>query len=226
MKIIIEDNALPILITSAIEAYDFEHKAHTKGKGNSQLETYGLLWGYMVPAKDDTSEDKIIVTTCTVEASALRHNDWVEPNFESIQAKKDLIEQYWPHLELVGTFHSHPYESLEVMKNLEGVGWKASDGDKNHWPDIHEKIAPNQPGLAHLIITITELSKKGWAHPEKVKKDKHCDGYSFVAGYKKLWLTAYATHEACTKDERRVFELTEGVSIDASSLTTRMIQNN
>ncbi|HEY9040796.1 MAG TPA: hypothetical protein VIN66_01320 [Rheinheimera sp.] len=82
------------MITSAIEAYDFEHKAHRKGKGNSQLETYGLLWGYMIPAKDDKSEDKIIVTTCTVETSALRHNDWVEPNYESIQAKKDLICQW------------------------------------------------------------------------------------------------------------------------------------
>lgn len=225
MKIIIEDNVLPVLISSAIEAYDFEHKAHKKGKGNSKLETYGLLWGYMVPSKDEKGEDKIIVTSCTIETSALRHNDWVEPNYESIQAKKSLIEQYWPHLELVGTFHSHPYESPEAMKNLEGPGWKASDGDKDHWPDIHEKIAANQPGLAHLIVTITELSKKGWALPEKFK-DKHCDGYSFVAGYKKLWLTAYATHEAYTEDHNRVFELTEGVTIDASSLTTRMIHNN
>ncbi|WP_215399294.1 hypothetical protein [Rheinheimera oceanensis] len=133
--------------------------------------------------------------------------------------------EYWPHLELVGTFHSHPYESLEEMKNLAGPGWKASDGDKDHWPEIHKQIAPDQPSLAHLIVTITELSKRGWALPEKFK-DKNCDGYSFVTGYKKLWLTAYATHEAYTEEESRVFDLTEGVTLDASSLTTRMIQNN
>lgn len=32
--------------------------------------------------------------------------------------------------------------------------------------------------------------------------------------------------EAYTEDDSRVFELTEGVTLDASSLTTRMIQNN
>lgn len=226
MKIIIEDNALPLLITSAIEAYDFEHKSHKNGKGKSQVETYGLLWGYMVPKKCEDGQDKIIVTTCTVETSALRHNDWVEPNLDSIQAKKNLIEQYWPHLELVGTFHSHPYKSLEEMSNLESPGWKASSGDKLHWPDIHQSIAKNQPGLAHLIVTVTELSKKGWALPERIS-GKDWAGYSFVAGYKKLWITAYATEMHQDEDQGESdFMMASGVTLDASSLTTRMILNN
>ncbi|WP_039925320.1 hypothetical protein [Alishewanella aestuarii] len=227
MRIIIEDNALPLLMTSAIEAYDYEHKAHKNGKGSSQLETYGLLWGYMIPSKTEGGQDKIVVTTCTVETSALRHQDWVEPNYDSIQAKKEMIEQYWPHLELVGTFHSHPYKSLEDMKNREGPAWKASDGDKLHWPHIHECIAYNQPGLAHLIITVTQLKKKGWAYPEK-QYDSFCSGYSFVAGLKKIWLTSYATVQDVIfeQDEEKTFSVIKGVDLDIPSLQTRMLKNN
>ena len=52
-KLIIEDHVVPQLFTTAIEAYEFEHKTHKKGKSNSKLETFGLLWGYSIPQKGD-----------------------------------------------------------------------------------------------------------------------------------------------------------------------------
>ncbi len=227
MRVIVEDNALPILITSAIESYDFEHKSHKNGKGTSQLETYGLLWGYMIPKKTADGEDKIVVTTCTVETSALRHQEWVEPNYDSIIAKKEMIEQYWPHLELVGTFHSHPYQSLDDMKNRVSPGWKASDGDKKHWPSVHECAAANQPVMAHLIISVTQLKKKGWAYPEKLS-DSYCSGYCFVAGMKKIWLATYATEidDYCDEDGNKSFCMSKGVVLDIPSIQTQMSKNN
>lgn len=71
---------------------------------------------------------------------------------------KALIEQYWPHLELVGTFHSHPYETLEDVN--ETKGWRASEGDRAHWPSVHSELVTNQPLMAHLVFTVTELKKK------------------------------------------------------------------
>ena len=80
-KLIIEDHVIPQLFTTAIEAYEFEHKTHARGKSNSELETFGLLWGYSIPQKGNLPS-RIISTMATVETSALRHQDWVKPNVE------------------------------------------------------------------------------------------------------------------------------------------------
>tara|TARA_R110001583_G_scaffold195324_1_gene371703 strand:+ start:13739 stop:14017 length:279 start_codon:yes stop_codon:yes gene_type:complete len=46
--IFVEDHVVPQLFTTAIEAYDFEHKSSSRAKGLNQLETFGLLWGYSI----------------------------------------------------------------------------------------------------------------------------------------------------------------------------------
>lgn len=76
-KLIIEDHVVPQLFTTAIEAYEFEHTAHVKGKSNPELEIFGLLWGYSIPQKGNMPL-KIVSTMATVETSALRHQDWVQ----------------------------------------------------------------------------------------------------------------------------------------------------
>ncbi len=76
IRIIIEDHVVPQLLTSAIEAYEFEHCSHADGKGQTKLETAGLLWGYVQPARGD-QPPRIVATMATVETSALRHQNWV-----------------------------------------------------------------------------------------------------------------------------------------------------
>ena len=44
---------------------EFEHKTHKKGKSNSKLETFGLLWGYSIPQKGDLPS-RIVSTLATV----------------------------------------------------------------------------------------------------------------------------------------------------------------
>lgn len=164
-QVIIEDHVLPQLLTSAIEAYEVSHRAHARGKANKGLETFGLLWGYGLPARNGLPA-RLVAVVATVETSALRHTHWVAPDFESIGIKRDFFGEYWPQLELIGTFHSHPYEDLaKVNKNN---GWRGSDGDKLFWPIFHKRVCPDMDELAHLVIAITALARRGSAMPARL----------------------------------------------------------
>lgn len=194
--IFIEDHVVPQLVTSAIEAYEFKHPG--KGSNQLQLETFGLLWGYTIHAKGD-QPDKIIATMATVETSATRHSEWVAPNFDSLRMKKMFFETYWPNVELIGTFHSHPYDNLEEIKRCKG--WRASEGDETFFPTFHKKITPEQDSLAHIIVTITQLDRAGTAPPERLPtKSEKTKGFVISAEKRKFWLRAYSTFRKSSDD--------------------------
>lgn len=217
-NIVIEDHVVPQLFTTAIEAYEFEHRAHTNGKSYKNLETFGLLWGYSIPQKGNLPA-RIVATMATVETSALRHQEWVRPNFDSIIAKKVFFEKYWPNIELVGSFHSHPYESLTQVNNLKG--WRASEGDKRFWPWFHEIVSPEQPLLAHLVVTITKLEKQGWAYPDRLKGSEQNMGYVLSADNRKLWLRAYSSEAYLDDDEELSVEFADDLTLEIPALQNR-----
>jgi len=193
--IFIEDHVVPQIFTSAIEAYEILHKK-PKGKGTDKLETFGLLWGYSIQAKGN-QEQKIIVTMAKVETSATRHNEWVSPDFKSLCMKKEFLENYWPNIELVGSFHSHPYKDLtEVTEN---TGWQASKqvnnkkGDEQFFPYFHQEVAPEQENLVHLIVTITHLRRNYNSKPSRLANHESSRGYVLSAKKRRIWLRAYRT---------------------------------
>ncbi len=217
-KIIIEDHVVPQLFTTAIEAYEFEHKTHAKGKSNSELETFGLLWGYSIAQKGDLPP-RIISTMATVETSALRHKDWVQPNVESLLTKKRFFEKYYPNVELVGTFHSHPYANLDEVNEYKG--WRASNGDEEFWPWLHKLLCPEQERMAHLVVTISSLNSKGWAYPSRLKGSEEKRGYVLSAEYRKLWLNSYLTTLNKDSDGEQEFEFSKNLTMDIPSLENR-----
>ena len=217
-KLILEDHVVPQLFTSAIEAYEFEHKAHKKGKANTKLETFGLLWGDSISQKGGLPP-RIISTMATVETSALRHQDWVDPNFESLLTKKKFFEKYYPNVEVVGTFHSHPYLDLDEVNEIKG--WRASKGDKDFWPLLHEQICPEQDIMAHLVVTIAELSSKGWAYPSRLKGKESERGYVLSAEYRKLWLNSYLTETIGAKEFETEYQFSNNLTMDIPSLENR-----
>lgn len=201
--ILIEDMVVPQLLTTAFEAYEVEHKTHSRGKGKIGIETYGLLWGYVIPERNG-HRSRIVCTMATVETSALRHEDWVQPNLESLRSKAEFVQRYWPQLELVGTFHSHPYESLSEVNECRG--WQASDEDQRHWPWIHESLAPELPHMVHLIVTIAELQKKGWAYPDRLPGGERDTGFVLSSDWRKFWIKAYTTEYEANESEREFDE--------------------
>ena len=189
-QIIIEDHVLPQLLTSAIEAYEVSHRAHVRGRANAKLETFGLLWGYALPARRNVPA-RLVAVVATVETSAIRHSDWVQPDFESIATKRDFFGEYWPQLELIGTFHSHPYEDLSEINDCKG--WRASEGDHEFWPAFHERVCPDMDELAHLRIAITALARKGTAMPTRLPGNERTASYVISADKRKLWIKGYTS---------------------------------
>ncbi|MFG0684838.1 hypothetical protein [Pseudomonas sp. WSY_20] len=189
-QVIVEDHVLPQLLTSAIEAYEVSHRAHARGRSNKKLETFGLLWGYALPVREGVPA-RLVAVVATVETSALRHTDWVRPDFESIAMKRDFFGEYWPQLELIGTFHSHPYEDLSEVNDTKG--WRASEGDRAFWPDFHAFVCPDMDELAHLVIAITGLSRKGTAEPDRLAGNEYTSGYVVSADKRKLWIKGYTS---------------------------------
>lgn len=218
---IVEDHVVPQLLTSAIEAYEFEHRAFEKGRSKLSIETYGLLWGYAVPARNGLAA-RLVVVVATVETSALRHEDWVLPNVDSLSAKRDFIHQYWPHLELIGTFHSHPYSDLAEVN--ESHGWRASQGDsQDHWPEIHKALCPELPEMLHLVLTITALKKKGTAWPTRLPGGEAASGFVLSSDHRKFWIKGYCTQQQISlgKSPNTSFVTTDEVVLDMPTLTSR-----
>jgi hypothetical protein len=218
-NIYIEDHVVPQLFTSAIEAYEFEHRSSTRAKAQSKLETFGLLWGYNLPPSE-TQPARIVATNATIETSALRHEEWVAPDFASITSKKEFFEKYWPNITLVGSFHSHPYENIDDVKSSKG--WRGSETDiNNFWPHFHKNITPEQERLAHIVVAITRLSKKGWAYPDRLKNDGEYEkGYSLTADERKLWLRGYSSIKKTVSDN---FETSDDIKLDIPSLERRFV---
>tara|TARA_Y100000815_G_scaffold141636_1_gene128069 strand:- start:1874 stop:2611 length:738 start_codon:yes stop_codon:yes gene_type:complete len=189
-QIIIEDHVLPQLLTSAIEAYEISHKAHLRGRASNKLETFGLLWGYAVPNRKNVPP-RLTAVAATVETSAVRHSDWVQPDFESIAVKRDFFGEYWPQLELIGTFHSHPYEDLSEINDCKG--WRASETDQEFWPEFHERVCPDMDELAHLVIAITALARRGTAMPTRLPGNERTASYVISADKRKLWIKGYTS---------------------------------
>lgn len=137
----IEEYVVPQLFTTAIEAYEYKHRGSQRARGYDRLETFGLLWGYSIPQKG-VLPARVIATMATVETSATRHEDWVAPQFESIRAKKQFFERYWQNIELVGTFHSHPYSDVSEVGDVKG--WRASEGMRRSGPTSMRKYHPSR----------------------------------------------------------------------------------
>jgi hypothetical protein len=215
----VEDHVVPQLFTTAIEAYEFIHQSTSRSKGYDKLETFGLLWGYSIPAKGDAPA-RVVATVATAETSALRHTDWVQPNYDSVKAKKEFFERYWPHVELIGTFHSHPYENLAMVNNVKG--WRASPADEKFFPSFHEEIAPDQDLLLHLVISIAQLEKRGWAYPSRLAGGEQEKGYVLSADYRKLWLRAYSSSSSWSDEDDAVhYSFCDDMKLEIPALERR-----
>lgn len=208
----VEDHAVAQMMMAAIESYEIMQRSGKRTKARDRIETFGLLWGYVVPTKD-TIAAKIIVTHATIETSALRDEDSVTPDFESMQFKKAFMGKYWPNVELVGTFHSHPYGSVQEVREVKG--WQASIADTIFLPEVHEELAREQPHFAHLIVTVTKMSKSGWASPQRLSlASEEKAGYEITADDRKLWLRAYSSYFNYAEPENDAEFDTDGEEYD------------
>ena len=105
----ISEQAFFTIVTAALEAYKVDHSKLEDGS-EIRLETFGNLWGH--ESSTSGGSDIYHITSADVSTSASREQHSVLPKDEAYDLKSQFVEYFFPELQYLGDYHSHPY-SLE-----------------------------------------------------------------------------------------------------------------
>jgi hypothetical protein len=105
----LSDAAFFTIVTSALEAYSICHQDDSEDD-HVPLETYGR--GYQATTK--RKESLLHVVLADSDTSAKCKSDEASPADDAFDLKADFADSFFPELEYLGDFHSHPYDVNEV----------------------------------------------------------------------------------------------------------------
>lgn len=183
----LSDSAFFTIVTSALEAYKICQPG-TPEDEHVPLETYGNLWGYQVQTK--RRESLLHVVHADSDVSAARESDCVTPAAEAFNLKCDFADQFFPELEYLGDFHSHPWHTGEIKTELELQRQKLyeqSPADHKHAKLLQEY---GRPYRLQIIATIFERSDMVNRKSGHLAEDRSCIRFQYDK--KTVWIKAYA----------------------------------
>ncbi|HYF76068.1 MAG TPA: hypothetical protein VD973_02960 [Symbiobacteriaceae bacterium] len=178
----IEEPALIQLCLAGLEAYSV---AHLREGPRIQLETYGTLWGHKVDLPD--GRPLYSVQMATTDTSARMARSSVETAEGSLELKRDLMTSFWPQLEFLGDFHTHPY------RHPEEVGPEQYSFSKGDREDIEDR---SDFWLRHgyrvgLVLTIAQLKRASSRDHRWLEENT----IEFTLGNYRMWLKAYVVSD-------------------------------
>ncbi len=186
LTIHVSDAALLHLLLAGMESYHVRHWGkHTTTKGGP-AETAGLLWGYAVSRPDG---DHVLVEHVSTDTFAKGNYREVGLNAEVTRVKQMVVAKRWPHLSMVGDFHTHPYKSY--TETQAATGWQFSEGDR----ESYEERQDSWPGCVALVLTLTEIQEFDENHqvwPEAI--ESHILRWQMDRFW--FWLAGYAIDDA------------------------------
>ena len=89
-------------MVAGVESYHVRHSG--SGVRGGAAETAGLLWGYVVTRAD---MDHVVVDYVSTDTFAKGTANEVGLNPRVTEVKQRVIAFRWPHLTMVGDFHTH-----------------------------------------------------------------------------------------------------------------------
>lgn len=209
----VSENSLISLILNALEAYCIYHK-NINSHDNIKLETFGNLFGYETRLADGQTIYQIEVVN--TDTSAKQSNGSVFYNTEAIALKIDTITSFWPHLDYLGEFHSHPYDNYkDAIKTEEGKGFYLSKGDREDLT-VNSEFWGKYRHRVGILITIGSMERVGRRETQWVNSNFNC--VELNLGNFKIWLAAYCSY---TKDDKMFFTKDNDklVTLDCPHLT-------
>ena len=75
--------------------------------------------------------------------------------------------------------------------------------------------------LAHIIVTITGLQRKGWAYPARLEGGENRKGYVLSADDRKLWIRSYSSEMKLDENNERTFVFSDNLNLEIPSLQNR-----
>jgi len=143
---------------AALEAF----RQIRRGK-RTRLETLGLLWGKRAT---DRNEYRYVVEHVTVDTFAKRQKNMVSPSPDDAELKDEIISSFWPELELLGEFHTHPYATTGQVERARGYEFSREDRAALK-REMHERDVYYDSFRVGLVMAIAELKRSGWQEPKK-----------------------------------------------------------
>lgn len=150
----VSDSAIMHLMLAGMESF------HVRLKGKHVLEnpdlppveTAGLLIGYSCHRN---KEDHFVIEHATTDKFAKGFSSRIGPLIDTVtEEKRKVIQRQWPHLQIIGDFHTHPYTSYSQAERHRG--WEFSSYDIK----FHEELNPEDwEGRCALVLTIAELKR-------------------------------------------------------------------
>jgi hypothetical protein len=193
---IIESAFIDICL-SALEAYCVKHPESPPT--TEPLETFGLLWGHETALADGAT--LYTIQKASVDTSTKRTPDACAPNSDSLKLKYDFMTAFFPDLEYLGDFHTHPY--LKTAQTIsKGDLYDASPGDIEvikgnaaEWISFNRRI--------FLVVTIGRSRK----HEDGIKPSKKPEKQNmiqFAFGNYRLWIQAHVVYKLPNRDALNV----------------------
>jgi hypothetical protein len=182
------------MILNGLEAYSVMHTKNAKF-----VEIYGNLFGYQSTMRDNRTLYQ--VETVNIDTSAKGNANSVKPNLDALVLKTETMRHYWPHLEYLGDFHTHPYESINEVTSTEleqgtkkgdNKGYFLSQGDRKSLESLSEFYVLNDTKYRiGLLVTIAAIA----ADKGKEAEHLHRNCIQFNLKRHKLWITAYCAYK-------------------------------
>lgn len=131
-------------------------------RGSSFTEVFGLCFGSVrtVPTSKLGKKLQINVGRVTTQMRARATSNQVEPNWRSFERHLSIADKFFPHLEIVGDYHSHPYRTFEYLQKARG--WEYSQRDEDSLEYINEKITERRSlPLFSLVVAVAQGERSG-----------------------------------------------------------------
>lgn len=157
LSVRLESRALEDILLAAAESYRVSPR-----KSHKYTEVFGLCFGSVRRdgIRRESRDVRVNVGRVVTQLRAKATPDSVMPNSQSLVAHLDVGNQFFPHLELVGDYHTHPYDSLSDL--VANQGWEYSAADLESLPGYMEEVrARRERPLFSLVVAVAEGGKTG-----------------------------------------------------------------
>ena len=120
------------LILAGMESYHVRHWGKNIAEKRPPAETAGDPAG-VFNAHGTPRSCYVVVEHVSTDTFARGTSSEVALNPKVTKVKLDVIRRRWPHLSLVGDFHTHVYQNYQEV--VDNKGWEFSRGDHDSYDD-------------------------------------------------------------------------------------------
>ena len=160
IEVVLEARALEGMLICALEGYLSPRKARRKG-----YEVYGINLGMTREVRTRTRREGVrikkyvSVARSHPQLSADAEYAFVVPNARSLEAVLTAAATFHPHYQVVGDFHSHPYDEFSDLESRRG--WEFAPSDEQSNRDLMEVLGElNQRLLVTFVIALARCKQR------------------------------------------------------------------